>query len=100
MPRAAAPGASQEAAAPFRVVPFRILSDNYSYLLINEESWTALAVVDPAEDAVVKAKVEMEGVKLVGVLTTHHHWDHAWGNNDLAQRVLEGLAKVGVSPRA
>ena len=98
-PRAAAPAMAQEAAAPFRVVPFRILSDNYSYLLINEESWTALAVVDPAEDAVVKAKVEMEGVKLVGVLTTHHHWDHAWGNNDLAKRVLEGLAKVGGLPR-
>jgi hydroxyacylglutathione hydrolase len=46
------------------------------YLLIDEASKQA-AAVDPYDVPKLKAAVEKEGVKLVSVLTTHHHHDHA-----------------------
>ena len=39
-----------------------------------------------------------EGVTLETVLTTHHHWDHAGGNEELARR-LPGIQVVGGDPR-
>lgn len=38
------------------------------------------AVVDPAEPSEVLNVVKREGVELTSLLTTHHHWDHAGGN--------------------
>ncbi|KAJ8906208.1 hypothetical protein NDN08_002702 [Rhodosorus marinus] len=63
-----------------RSVP--ILSDNYSYLLIDRQKNVA-AVVDPADPKKILAAVEEEGVKLTTILTTHHHWDHAGGNAEM-----------------
>jgi len=37
-------------------------------------------VVDPAEPTEVLNVVKREGVELTSLLTTHHHWDHAGGN--------------------
>ena len=52
------------------------------------------AAVDPADaQAVVKA-AEREGVKLSHVLTTHCHWDHAGGNNDMVS-LCPGIEVVG-----
>jgi len=65
-----------------RVVTVPILEDNYAYLLVCEASKTA-ACVDPAEASTVIAAAQREGVKLTHVLTTHCHWDHAGGNNDM-----------------
>ncbi|XP_029076032.1 hydroxyacylglutathione hydrolase-like protein isoform X6 [Monodon monoceros] len=42
--------------------------------------------------------VGREGVSLTTVLTTHHHWDHAWGNMELA-RLLPGLVVLGADER-
>ncbi|CAN1151451.1 Hydroxyacylglutathione hydrolase cytoplasmic [Linum perenne] len=64
------------------------LEDNYAYLIIDEATREA-AVVDPVEpEKVVKAANE-HGVQLKLVLTTHHHWDHAGGNEKLKQLVPE-----------
>lgn len=61
------------------------LEDNYMYLLVDKKSGEA-AVVDPVQPSTVLEKVKElgAGVKLTTVLTTHHHWDHAGGNKELA----------------
>jgi glyoxylase-like metal-dependent hydrolase (beta-lactamase superfamily II) len=68
--------------AALRVVTVPILEDNYAYLLIDCASKCA-AAVDPADAKIVVAAASREGVKLTHVLTTHGHWDHAGGNNDM-----------------
>uniref|UniRef100_A0A7S1AHG8 hydroxyacylglutathione hydrolase n=1 Tax=Noctiluca scintillans TaxID=2966 RepID=A0A7S1AHG8_NOCSC len=76
-----------------RVVVVPVLSDNYAYLIIDDATKQALAV-DPAEAALVLAAAAQQGVRIVGVLTTHHHWDHAGGNSDMAAKI-PGLAIYG-----
>lgn len=76
-----------------RVVIVPVLSDNYAYLLIDDSSRTA-AAVDPAEAHLVLAKAAEEGVTITSVLTTHHHWDHAGGNNAMAEK-LPGITIYG-----
>mmetsp|Transcript_109255 Transcript_109255/g.305678 ORF Transcript_109255/g.305678 Transcript_109255/m.305678 type:complete len:271 (+) Transcript_109255:112-924(+) len=76
-----------------RVVVVPVLADNYAYLLVDEASGSALAV-DPAEAAKVCAAALEEGVRIVGVLTTHHHWDHAGGNSEMLQK-LPGIKVYG-----
>lgn len=73
-------------AKAMRVVVIPVLSDNYSYLLIDDETKQAVAV-DPSEAHVVLTAVEREAVRLVGVLTTHKHFDHAGGNSVVASRI-------------
>lgn len=63
-----------------RLIP--ALEDNYMYLLIDEQTQEC-AVVDPVEPEKVMRAVKEEGVNLKSVLTTHHHWDHAGGNEKL-----------------
>ncbi|KAG8433310.1 hypothetical protein GDO86_017554 [Hymenochirus boettgeri] len=75
------------------------LSDNYMYLLIDEETKEA-AIVDPVQPQKVVDSVKKHGVKLTSVLTTHHHWDHAGGNEKLVKmvsglRVYGGDSRVG-----
>ena len=73
------------------------LDDNYMYLLVDSRTNQA-AIVDPVEpDKVLKA-VKEEGVNLTTVMTTHHHWDHAGGNNDLVSKV-QGLEVYGGDER-
>ncbi|KAH9640711.1 hypothetical protein HF086_007282 [Spodoptera exigua] len=62
------------------------LKDNYMYLLVDRATNEA-AVVDPVETKTVLQAVQDHQVKLTTVLTTHHHWDHAGGNEELAKQV-------------
>lgn len=62
-----------------KVVPVPVRSDNYAYLLIDDNANKALAV-DAYDVPKVKAAAQKEGVELVGKLTTHHHHDHSGGN--------------------
>jgi len=68
-----------------RVVPVPVLQDNYSYLVIDEDERVA-AVVDCAEVDPVLDAARAEGVRVVAVLATHHHWDHVGGNEEIARR--------------
>ncbi|KAL7147646.1 hypothetical protein ABFS83_06G121100 [Erythranthe nasuta] len=60
------------------------LEDNYSYMIIDEATKEA-AVVDPVEPHKILRVAEENGVHLKLVLTTHHHWDHAGGNDKMKQ---------------
>ncbi|KAL8590650.1 hypothetical protein ACOMHN_067810, partial [Nucella lapillus] len=61
------------------------LDDNYMYLLIDQAT-KQCAVVDPVDPDKVMKAVKEAGVKLTSVLTTHHHWDHAGGNEKLVEK--------------
>lgn len=73
-----------------KVVPIPQLADNYAYLVIDETTRQA-GVVDCAEADKVLDVVAAEGVTLVAVLPTHHHWDHVGGNEDLVAALPELL---------
>jgi hydroxyacylglutathione hydrolase len=69
-----------------RVIPVPVLQDNYSYLVIDEDERVA-AVVDCAEVTPVVEAANSEGVRIVAVLATHHHYDHVGGNEEIARKV-------------
>lgn len=77
----------------FGVVPVPVLGDNYAYLLVDERTREA-ALVDPADPAVCLRAVELAGVRLTHVLTTHKHWDHSGGNEKIAA-AFPGVEVVG-----
>lgn len=89
--------------AQVRVVPVPCLRDNYAYLVAREGSTDAV-VVDPGEEAPVTAALAREGLRLVGILDTHHHLDHVGGNEALVARspgieVVAGETDRGRIPR-
>ncbi|PIN14027.1 Glyoxylase [Handroanthus impetiginosus] len=71
------------------------LEDNYSYIIIDEATKEA-AVVDPVEPHKILRVAQENGVDLKLVLTTHHHWDHA-GGNDKMKQLLPGIKIIGGS---
>uniref|UniRef100_UPI00358F3536 hydroxyacylglutathione hydrolase, mitochondrial n=1 Tax=Myxine glutinosa TaxID=7769 RepID=UPI00358F3536 len=73
------------------------LQDNYMYLLIDEHTCQA-AAVDPVEPQKIVDAARHHGVQLNTVLTTHHHWDHAGGNEKLVNMV-PGLTVCGGDDR-
>ncbi|KAL4222154.1 hypothetical protein ACF0H5_018194 [Mactra antiquata] len=68
-----------------RVELVSALEDNYMYLLIDETT-KKCAAVDPVNPDKLLAAVQNAGVTLSCVLTTHHHWDHAGGNEELIKK--------------
>jgi len=72
-----------------RILP--ALSDNYMYLIICNKTKEA-AIVDPVNPESVLEAVQKENVQLKSVLTTHHHWDHAGGNEKLVSFAVQGSA--------
>lgn len=78
-----------------RIVEIPCLEDNYSYLIIDETSKEA-AVVDPVEPDKIVDLAQQQGLLLKMVLTTHHHWDHA-GGNDKIKQMIPGIKVYGGS---
>lgn len=74
-----------------RVVPVACLKDNYAYLVIASSG--DAAIVDASEAAPVRAALAREGVKARAIWSTHHHWDHVGGNEELAREL--GIEVVG-----
>ena len=60
----------------------KCLTDNFSYLLINEKNLDA-CVVDPGEAKPVLEYIKKNNLNLKYILNTHHHGDHIGGNNIL-----------------
>lgn len=68
-----------------RIERIPTLSDNYTYLLLCEETGEA-AVVDAPEAEPVEKRVDALGARVTKILSTHHHPDHAMANPELAKR--------------
>jgi hydroxyacylglutathione hydrolase len=68
-----------------RVERVPTLGDNYTYLIVCDESGEAAIVDAPEADPVVR-RVDELGVRVVKVLSTHHHFDHSAANPQLAER--------------
>ena len=66
-----------------KIIP--CLKDNYSYLIIDEESNIA-CVIDPGEADPIIEYIEDNKIKLKFILNTHHHYDHVGGNQKLKKK--------------
>ena len=67
------------------VVQFPCLADNYGYLLHDAESGLT-ATVDTPDVAAIETALSARGWTLTHIFNTHHHWDHAGGNQELKAR--------------
>jgi hydroxyacylglutathione hydrolase len=65
-----------------KVIPVPQLADNYAYLVVDTDSSEA-GIVDVAQAAPVLEAASREGVRLTTILSTHHHFDHVGGNEEL-----------------
>ncbi len=65
-----------------QIRPIPAFSDNYIWLLTEEDSSTAV-VVDPGDADPVLEKLGTERRTLASILITHHHHDHIGGLDDL-----------------
>lgn len=91
-----------------RIVPISCLSDNYAYLLVCRETKEA-AIVDVSEAGPVLDAIERgagtqdsrkevssastrEDVRIVAILSTHHHHDHVGGNEEVRAKL--GIDRV------
>ncbi len=77
----------------WRIVVVDQLMDNYAYLIIDERSGVA-GVVDVVEADRVLGAAEREGVRIVAILSTHHHFDHVGGNEELLAALPPGSVEV------
>ena len=59
--------------------------DNYTYLVICEQTREA-AIIDAPEADPVCRRVKETGATVTKILSTHHHPDHAMANPELAKR--------------
>jgi hydroxyacylglutathione hydrolase len=64
------------------IVPVPQLSDNFAYLIIDDAT-KVCGVVDCAEAGKVIDEVNRRGLELIAVLSTHWHFDHVGGNQNL-----------------
>lgn len=58
--------------------------DNYSYLLVDENTETS-AIIDPSEAAPIIKKCNELKIKPDYILNTHHHFDHTDANLELKE---------------
>ena len=68
------------------ITPVPCLKDNYAYLITADGTPGKALVVDPSETEPVVRALEGSGLELVGILNTHHHFDHVGGNEGLVSR--------------
>ena len=64
------------------VVQFPCLNDNYGYL-IHEPVSGLTATIDTPEVGPINAALGKKGWQLTHIFNTHHHFDHAGGNQQL-----------------
>jgi glyoxylase-like metal-dependent hydrolase (beta-lactamase superfamily II) len=53
------------------------------FLTLSHPDYDNNSLIDP--DRVLEA-IRGEGLRLAGILTTHCHWDHAGGNEEIRHR--------------
>jgi hydroxyacylglutathione hydrolase len=72
--------------ASYHVIPIPCLSDNYAYLVVDNETNDA-AVVDASEAGPVIAAAHAARVHVRAIWSTHHHPDHVGGNEEVAREL-------------
>jgi hydroxyacylglutathione hydrolase len=65
--------------AVLTIYPVPALDTNYIWLLQPDAATPEVYVVDPGDAEPVFSALEERGLRPVGVLLTHHHWDHTDG---------------------
>lgn len=78
-----------------RTTAIAAFKDNYIWLLHRENGRDAV-VVDPGDAQPVLKALSERGLRLGGILVTHHHWDHTNGIGEL----LEHAAVPVLGPAA
>ena len=68
-----------------KVITIPILSDNYSYLIIDKDNKSCSAI-DPASPEEIIPFLEKNKFDLKNILNTHYHIDHTAGNLDLKKK--------------
>lgn len=68
------------------------LSDNYGYLLHSQKTGETATIDTPEVEPILKA-LDEKGWRLTHILNTHHHFDHAGGNQELKTRT--GCTVIG-----
>lgn len=64
---------------------FACLNDNYGFL-IHDTNSGATASIDTPDAAAINAALQTKGWSLSHILNTHHHFDHAGGNEALKEK--------------
>lgn len=81
--------------------------NNYAYLVTDDKTKDAV-IIDPANPSEVLPVLKDEvagGIKLKHIINTHHHWDHAGGNEEILNAypipIIGGkdCAKVSKTPK-
>ena len=72
--------------------------DNFMYIVVDKSSKDAV-VVDPVMPEIVLKRLGEMGVNVIGVLTTHHHWDHAGGNVGFVKTLGQNINVYGGDDR-
>lgn len=70
-----------------KIHPVPVRDDNYAYILQSSVDGSAV-FVDPYDVSAVESAATKLGIskdKVVGLLTTHHHFDHSGGNEAFAK---------------
>lgn len=65
-----------------RVLRFPCLTDNYGFLAHDEASGETACIDTPDADAIAQA-ADAQGWRITQIWNTHHHFDHAGGNEQL-----------------
>ena len=68
-----------------RIITIPILSDNYSYLIIEKDN-KSCSLIDPASPEEIIPFIEKEKLNLKNILNTHYHSDHTGGNLELKEK--------------
>ena len=68
-----------------KITTIPILSDNYSYLIVDKDNKSCSAV-DPASPEEIIPFLEKEKLDLKNILNTHYHSDHTAGNLELKEK--------------
>jgi hydroxyacylglutathione hydrolase len=78
-----------------KVFSLPALKDNYIHIVADLERKTCL-IFDPGEAAPVLEFLAKEKLQPLGILITHHHWDHTDGIQELQKETASGKNRIKV----